>query len=145
MLTAADIGTSAPWRFTTKTNPPPEGAAVLTVAADGTGGFSTVQGALDFLPDGNRTARQIRLRPGTYTEIVAFANKHEITLLGDDRHLSILAYPNNARFNDGGGNYDLQLTSEGTGITGNVWDSHGFDSWTPTLPPQWTATSFSAD
>ncbi|HET7650534.1 MAG TPA: hypothetical protein VFL15_07530 [Gammaproteobacteria bacterium] len=45
----------------------------------------------------------------------------------------------------GGGNYSVQLVSEGAGITGNVWDSHGFDSWTPGLPPQWVATSVSSN
>jgi hypothetical protein len=45
----------------------------------------------------------------------------------------------------GGGNYNIQLVSEGAGITGNVWDSHGFDSWTPGLPPQWVATSVSSN
>lgn len=45
----------------------------------------------------------------------------------------------------GGGNYSIQLVSEGTSITGNVWDSHGFDSWTPSLPPQWVATAVSSD
>ncbi len=36
-----------------------------------------------------------------------------------------------------GGNYDVSLVSEGEGISGNLWDSHGFDSWTPSLPPTW--------
>ncbi|HEX6549738.1 MAG TPA: hypothetical protein VF117_03635 [Gammaproteobacteria bacterium] len=45
----------------------------------------------------------------------------------------------------GGGNYNIQLVSEGQSISGNVWDSHGFDSWTPGLPPQWVATSVSSN
>src|SRR5579872_1856990 len=45
----------------------------------------------------------------------------------------------------GGGAFDIELTSEGQGIEGNTWDSHGFDSWTPTLPAQWSATSYSAE
>lgn len=45
----------------------------------------------------------------------------------------------------GGGNYAVQLTSEGQSISGNIWDSHGFDSWTPSLPPQWVAVSYSSD
>lgn len=36
-----------------------------------------------------------------------------------------------------GGNYDVSLVSEGEGISGTIWDSHGFDSWTPSLPPTW--------
>lgn len=45
----------------------------------------------------------------------------------------------------GGGSFDIQFTSQGQGIEGNVWDSHGFDSWTPALPTQWSAVSYSAD
>lgn len=41
----------------------------------------------------------------------------------------------------GGGNYDVTMVSEGSGISGVIWDSHGFDSWTPSLPPQWTQSS----
>jgi len=37
----------------------------------------------------------------------------------------------------GGGNYNISLVSEGEGISGTVWDSHGFDSWTPSLPTTW--------
>jgi hypothetical protein len=40
-----------------------------------------------------------------------------------------------------GGNYDISMVSEGSGISGVIWDSHGFDSWTPSLPPQWTQSS----
>jgi hypothetical protein len=40
-----------------------------------------------------------------------------------------------------GGNYDVQLVSEGEGISGTVWDSHGFDSWTPSLPATWAVKS----
>lgn len=40
-----------------------------------------------------------------------------------------------------GGNYDVSLVNEGTGISGNIWDSHGFDSWTPALPPTWAVKS----
>ena len=40
-----------------------------------------------------------------------------------------------------GGNYDVTMVSEGSGISGVIWDSHGFDDWTPSLPPQWTVSS----
>ncbi len=45
----------------------------------------------------------------------------------------------------GGGNYNVLLSSEGESISGNIWDSHGFDTWTPSLPPQWVAVSYSSD
>lgn len=44
-----------------------------------------------------------------------------------------------------GAHYDIPLTSEGSSISGNIWDSRGFDTWTPSLPPQWIATSYSSD
>ena len=40
-----------------------------------------------------------------------------------------------------GGNYDVSLISEGEGISGTVWDSHGFDSWSPSLPTTWAVKS----
>ena len=64
-------GTAGPdqpitWHFTTKSAPPPVGAARLTVAADGSGDFCTVQGALDFIPDGNTKPVTVFVRKGTY-------------------------------------------------------------------------------
>ena len=41
----------------------------------------------------------------------------------------------------GAGGYNIQLISEGQAISGNIWDSRGFDSWQPNLPPQWIAVS----
>jgi hypothetical protein len=31
----------------------------------------------------------------------------------------------------------ILLVSEGESISGVIWDSHGFDSWTPSVPPSW--------
>ncbi|MDE2234102.1 MAG: hypothetical protein KGL13_02215 [Gammaproteobacteria bacterium] len=31
----------------------------------------------------------------------------------------------------------ILLVSEGESISGIIWDSHGFDSWTPSVPPSW--------
>lgn len=44
-----------------------------------------------------------------------------------------------------GGSYDVTMVSEGSGISGVIWDSHGFDDWTPSLPPQWTVSSTDSD
>jgi len=35
------------------------------------------------------------------------------------------------------GTNSILLTSEGPSISGVIWDSHGFDSWTPSVPPSW--------
>jgi pectin methylesterase-like acyl-CoA thioesterase len=93
------------WRFTTKQSPPESGKARLTVAADGSGDFATVQGALDFIPDGNDTPVTVFIKTGTYNEIICFTNRNSVTLLGEDRKKTIIAYPNNDRFNhNSGGN-----------------------------------------
>jgi pectin methylesterase-like acyl-CoA thioesterase len=98
------LASPAAWHFTTKAAPPAAGSARLTVAADGTGDFCTVQAALDFVPEGNTAPTTIFLRRGTYREIVCFTDKHAITLLGEDRQETVIAYANNATFNGSGGN-----------------------------------------
>lgn len=92
------------WTFTTKTSAPASGTTRLTVAADGTGDFCSVQGALDFIPDGNTTPTTIFVRKGLYTEIVFFTNKHAISLIGEDRAQTVIAYATNDRFNPSSGN-----------------------------------------
>jgi len=98
------ITDAAAWRFTTRHMPPAAGRDVINVAADGTGDFCTVQGALDFVPEGNTTPVTILVHRGTYNEIIAFTDKHAITLLGEDRRQTVIAYANNANFNASGGN-----------------------------------------
>jgi hypothetical protein len=44
----------------------------------------------------------------------------------------------------GVGGYTIQLISEGQALSGNIWDSRGFDSWQPNLPPQWILVSNSS-
>jgi pectin methylesterase-like acyl-CoA thioesterase len=93
------------WQIKTRTAPPDAGAKKLTVAADGTGDFCTVQGALDFLPDGNKSPVTIFVRKGIYTEMIYFANKHSVTLLGEDRKQTIIQYATNNNFNHAPGVY----------------------------------------
>lgn len=102
--TAAIDGPNA-WRFSTRAAGPAAGATKLTIAADGTGDFCTVQGALDFIPDGNRAPTTLLLKKGVYSEIVSVTNKHAITLLGEDRKGSVITYRNNARLNPQGSPY----------------------------------------
>ncbi|MET0133205.1 MAG: pectinesterase family protein [Kibdelosporangium sp.] len=53
----------------------------LLVAKDGTGDYSTVQAAVDAVPDG--TPSTIRIKPGRYREVVKIpAGKTHLTLLG---------------------------------------------------------------
>jgi pectin methylesterase-like acyl-CoA thioesterase len=98
-------GGPASWRFSTKKVPPAAGATKLTVAADSSGDFATLQGALDFVPDNNTTATTIRVKKGTYHEIVAFTNKHNLTITGEDRKETVIVETNNAKLNPQGGPY----------------------------------------
>lgn len=94
----------AEWTFTTKPAAPAAGAARVVVAADGSGDFCTIQGALDFLPEANKAPVTIFIRKGVYREIIAFTERDNVTLLGEDRKQTIIEYANNANFNASGGN-----------------------------------------
>jgi pectin methylesterase-like acyl-CoA thioesterase len=90
------------WRFSTKTSGPEDGATALTVAADGTGDFCTVQGAIDFVPENNTQRVVITVRSGTYNEInYVRSNKPFITINGEDRGRTVIQYANNNNFNTG--------------------------------------------
>jgi len=87
------------WRFSTKTKAPRAHGAIMTVNADGSGDFNTVQGAIDFLPDHLKKRVTIVVRKGIYQEIVYFRNKDNVTLLGEDRDQTVVRYANNEVFN----------------------------------------------
>ncbi|HTS20040.1 MAG TPA: pectinesterase family protein [Verrucomicrobiae bacterium] len=90
----AGITTSNGWAFTTK----PTGPANpnnLVVAADGSGDFATVQGAVDSLPNGNTTYSLVNIRNGIYTEIVDTKGKNNITFRGQSRTGTVVEYANN--------------------------------------------------
>ena len=93
------ITSGSAWTFTTKPAPPAAGAATLVVSADGTGDFATVQGAIDFVPTGNTVRRFVFVRQGFYQELVHFNNKPLITIHGEDRKNTTIAYANNSNFN----------------------------------------------
>jgi pectinesterase len=87
------------WTFTTKAAPPAANATRVTVSADGTGNFSTLQGAIDFVPDAPTHRVTIFVRNGNYEEIVFFRNKADITIEGEDRDKVQIGYGNNSGFN----------------------------------------------
>ena len=100
--TFTGITEPAAWRFTTKNAGPIPGTAAVTVAADGSGDFSSVQGAIDFVAAGNTSRVVIAVKRGTYREIVYVgATKPFLTIRGEDRAQTILAYPNNNNLNSG--------------------------------------------
>jgi pectin methylesterase-like acyl-CoA thioesterase len=87
------------WTIQTKTAGPPGDAPKLTVAADGSGDFCTVQGAVDWVPAGNATPRRIFIKNGVYQEIVYVTNKAHLTFAGEDRKKTVIEYANNEGFN----------------------------------------------
>lgn len=87
------------WVFSTEELPPPADLERLVVSADGSGDFSTVQGALDFIPDYHPKRVTIFIKNGLYEEIVYFRNKTNITILGEDRDKVIVQYANREAFN----------------------------------------------
>jgi hypothetical protein len=88
-----------PWRFTTKPAPPPTNTTRVVVAADGSGDFNTVQGAVDFVPDNPPARVTIFIKNGRYEEIVFFRNKANLTFRGEDRDKVQVGYGNNSAFN----------------------------------------------
>ncbi len=96
----AGISDTNAWRFTTKPTGPAN-ATNLVVAADGSGDFLTVQGAADFVPNGNTNHALINIHDGTYTEVVRLNGKNNVTFRGQDRLQTIITYANNNNINAG--------------------------------------------
>jgi autotransporter-associated beta strand protein len=82
------------WRFTTKPTGPAN-PTNLVVAADGSGDFVTVQGAVDSVAPGNNAYTLINIRDGNYVEIVNISGKNNISFRGQSREGTIVGYPNN--------------------------------------------------
>jgi len=86
----------------------------LTVAADGTGDTCTVQAAIDLVPASNTTPMVITLKKGTYRELVVATAKNFVTLRGEDREQSIIAYANNENCNKGTASRALVTLNSGS-------------------------------
>ena len=87
------------WHFRTKAAAPAPDRRKLTVAANGTGDFDTVQGAMDHIPDFSAEKWEVYIANGDYRELVYFRNKSNVTLLGESRENVVIHYPNNETFN----------------------------------------------
>ena len=89
------------WTFRTK-DAPDSNQRRLTVSADGTGDFSTVQGAMDFIPDSiasEKDGYRVFVKNGDYEELVYFRNKRFVTIEGESREGVLIHYRNNEVFN----------------------------------------------
>ena len=82
------------WQFTTKVGGPAN-ATNIVVAADGSGDFNTVQGAVDSIAPGNTTPTMINIHNGNYVELVDISDKNDLTLLGQSRSGAVVGYQNN--------------------------------------------------
>lgn len=65
----------------------------LTVAADGSGDFKTVQAAFDAVPEGNTMPITITIKKGIYKEkLTLAAGKNEVHLVGTDAAQTVLTF-----------------------------------------------------
>src|SRR5688572_19328678 len=72
-------------------------AQKITVAKDGSGDYTTVQAALDAVPEGNAKPFTIFIKNGIYKEVIVVdARKSFVTLIGEDKNKTILTYDNHA-------------------------------------------------
>jgi pectin methylesterase-like acyl-CoA thioesterase len=96
---AVEIAAGA-WEFETRAAAPAE-RGELTVAADGSGDFCTVQPAIDLLAADSSSRRVIEIAPGTYRGVIHFSGKHNLTIRGMDRKGTVLRGTNNENLNPG--------------------------------------------
>ncbi len=95
---ALSITGTTTWRFSTVAAAP-SSVSSLTVALDGSGSFCSVQGAIDAIPANNDAPARITIDAGVYHEIVHFASKSQVTLVGRDRAATIIEGTNNNNLN----------------------------------------------
>jgi pectin methylesterase-like acyl-CoA thioesterase len=83
------------------------------VATDGSGGFKTLQAAIQAAPDNSTTPYIIHIKPGTYQgQIIVPPEKRNICFIGDGPDQTILSYGLNVTES----NADTDLRFKGTGV-----------------------------
>jgi pectinesterase len=83
----------------------------IIVAKDGTGSFTTIQSAIDSVPDGNTSWITIVIKNGTYNEHV-FIDKNFIALIGENRESTRIEY----ELNRATWNTLMKVTNTGSGV-----------------------------
>ncbi|WP_377704460.1 pectinesterase family protein [Pseudoduganella sp. UC29_71] len=98
------IGKLGGWTFATRSGPPAV-SSTLTVAADGSGDFDTVQSALNFAMKELAKAAPvtISIKNGTYQELLYLRGKDNVTLKGESRDGVVIQYTNHDTLNTGSG------------------------------------------
>jgi pectinesterase len=70
-----------------------QGERKITVSADGSGDFRTLQEAIEAAPAGNSDRTMIRVKNGVYVgQIIIPRSKPNIVLIGEGRHQTIISY-----------------------------------------------------
>ena len=90
------------WTFTTRSVAPSLDRDKIIVAADGSGDFSTLQGAMDWMPDSlpsEENRKTVLVKNGDYEELVYFRNKRFVIIEGESVDGVVVHYPNNEVFN----------------------------------------------
>ncbi|CAN5720477.1 pectinesterase family protein [soil metagenome] len=84
----------------------------ITVAADGSGNYTTVQEAFNAAPDGGKKQVIIYIRNGVYKEKLSLtATKKNITIIGEDKFNTILTYDDHTGKKTGDGSIINTRTS----------------------------------
>lgn len=100
--------------FTVKARP---SGTTLSVKADGTGDFCTVQGALSYASTLSKDADVvIEIGEGRFEELLFLRNKNNVTLRGASRSGTVIAYPNNDSYETGSGSSVSSKPSVGHSI-----------------------------
>ncbi|GEM_PF-103954 len=99
----AGLNQDAEWKFGTKAAVA-KGKAGVIVAADQSGDFCALQGAIDSIPDDNQVQVNITIRKGVYNGIVHVGTgKNHLRIMGEDRKGTVLQGLDNDRLNTGRG------------------------------------------
>jgi hypothetical protein len=103
------------WWFTTKASAPAADEEYI-VALDGSGDFCTLQGATDAVTNSDPNRTLIKVRKGTYREIVNIpSGKTNMTWLGENRDTTIMAAYNRDAFNPGN-DYRMLIRTSASGF-----------------------------
>ena len=90
------------WKIKTKSAP--SSPAELHVKTDGSADFCTVQGAIRYSATaGKDTPVTITVAAGTYNETPFIRDKNNLTIIGENRENTVIAYANNESYESGSG------------------------------------------
>jgi pectin methylesterase-like acyl-CoA thioesterase len=120
------VSSATAWRFTTASAAPASTSSM--VALDGSGAFCTVQRAVDAVPANNGAPATITVAPGRYHEIVHFASRNNLTILGQSRTGTVIEGTNNANLNASTSTRSLVGVDGSSGV---VFDALTIENLTP--------------